>query len=98
MDLQTGNIIASADIGPGVDHIAFDSEKQVLYSACEGTISITKVSDAGLESLGSVKSPRGAHSIILVPSTHDVWISYADKKHSYFQKFKSYDEPKTGAL
>jgi hypothetical protein len=37
--------------------------------------------------LANVAIPAGAHTLTVDPSTHDVWISYIDKDHSYIQSF-----------
>ena len=89
IDFKSGKVISSADIPTGVDQIAFDTERQLIYSACKGFISITAVSDHGLKTVGQVASPKGAHTLAVDPSSHDVWVSYADEKQSYLQKFKA---------
>jgi hypothetical protein len=37
--------------------------------------------------LGSVPMPKGTHSVAVDPTTHQVWIVYADDQHSYAQAF-----------
>ena len=88
IDLKTGKALSSADIATGVDQIAFDAEKQIIYSACKGFISVTKVTDSGLQADAKLPSPKGAHTLAVDSNTHGVWISYADADHSYVQKFK----------
>jgi DNA-binding beta-propeller fold protein YncE len=88
IDLKSGKVLASTDIAPGVDQIAYDSDLQLIYCACKGYISVTKASDAGLATLGKVASHQGAHTLAVDATSHDVWVSFADQDHSYFQKFK----------
>lgn len=89
LDIKTGKMISSAEISPGVDQIAFDVEKQTIYGACKGFISVTKVTDAGLTAMTPVPSSKGAHTLAVDPTSHDVWVSFADDTHSYLQKFKA---------
>ena len=89
IDLKTGQVVSTVDIPHGVDQIAFDVDQQVIYSACKGFISMTKVSDAGLKEGAKIPSPKGAHTLAIDPVSHDVWVSYADEHHSYFQQFKA---------
>ncbi len=88
IDLKTGKVISAVDILPGVDQIAYDTEKENIYGACKGFISITKVTDDGLQEVGRIGTPKGAHTLAVDPASHDVWVSFADNLHSYVQKFK----------
>ncbi|MDR3607858.1 MAG: YncE family protein [Oligoflexia bacterium] len=89
IDLKTGHVTASADIATGVDQIAYDSERKLIYCACKGSISVVKVTESGLKSMGSVPSPQGAHTLAVNPVDHSVWVSFSDREHSYFQKFRA---------
>ncbi len=89
IDLKTGKVISSVDISLGVDQIAFDTDQQIIYSACRGFISVTKVLDSGLKAINKVTSPKGAHTIAVDSKTHEVWVSFSDDLHSYMQKFKA---------
>lgn len=88
IEINSGKIVGTADIEPKVDQISYDPETEIVYCATKGFISIVKVSDSGLTSLGKVPSPQGAHTIAVDGVTHNVWVSYADSKKSYLQKFK----------
>lgn len=89
LDYMTGKVIASADISPRVDEIAYDPGLQRAYAASGlGVISVVAVGDHALKSLGSVPSSQGAHSIAVDPKTHTVWIAYATKDgKAYVQSF-----------
>jgi DNA-binding beta-propeller fold protein YncE len=87
LDVKTGKVISSVDIAPHVDQIAFDEKTQRIYSAGKGYISITSVLDSGLQAAKPVASPPGAHTLAVDPLSHDVWISYADDKYSFLQRY-----------
>ena len=87
IDFKTGKIVSSVDIAVGADQIAYDAKSSLIYSACKGFISVTKATEKGLEVVGNVTSPKGAHTLAVDPKTHDVWVSFSDKEHSYVQKF-----------
>lgn len=89
LDMKTGKLVADTDISPGVDQVAFDQERNILVSACKGLISITRVTDSGFQTLGSVVSPQGAHTIAIDPQQHNAWVSFADKDESYLQEFQA---------
>ena len=87
IDPLSGKIIASCDIAPKVDQIAFDPQLKRIYCASgTGVLSVVQVNGTALESLGSVPTHKGAHSVA-VDITHAVWIAYADGDQSYIQKF-----------
>ena len=88
LDIMSGKLISSVSIVEGADQIAYDEQVNVIYSACQGFVSVTRVTDAGLEAIGEIVSPKGAHTLALDRNSHDVWISYSDLKFSYLQKFK----------
>jgi hypothetical protein len=87
IDMKTGKRIGTADIGKGVDQIAFDPDTRRIYCACSGVISVVQETDEGVTSLGNVTAPAGAHTLAVDPKTHAVWVSYNDTKESYLQKF-----------
>jgi DNA-binding beta-propeller fold protein YncE len=88
LDYQKGQVIASCDIAPKVDEIAYDSGLGRVYSASgTGVISVTFVGANTLSSLGSIPSAPGAHSIAVDPKTHTVWIAYAKDSTPYIQSF-----------
>ena len=88
IEIQSGKVTSSVDIVRGVDQIAFDPKKQVVYCAGKGSISAVKVTPQGLTSLGNTPAPNGAKTLAIDPLTHDIWVSYTDKTDSYVQRFK----------
>jgi len=88
LDLVTGKILASADIAPKVDEIAYDPGLHQAYCASgTGVISVVDVERGALKALDSVPSAQGAHSIAVDPKTHTVWIVFAKETKPYAQPF-----------
>ena len=78
------------DIGDGrVDQIAFDAGTGKLYIPSSGRLVVVDAAKGSV--LGEVSIPKGTHSVAVDPSTHLVWIVYADDKASYAQAFKPMD-------
>ncbi|MEY2410039.1 MAG: hypothetical protein QOF48_2709 [Verrucomicrobiota bacterium] len=87
MDSQNGKVIATVDIVPGVDQIAFDSGNKRIYCASStGQISVVEETAEGGKNIGNVKTAPGAKTIAIDPKTHAVWIAYADKQAAYVRK------------
>jgi DNA-binding beta-propeller fold protein YncE len=88
LDARTGKLLGSVDIGPRVDQIVFDpSTKRVYCPSRTGVLSVVQETEDSASLLANVAIPAGAHTLTVDPSTHDVWISYIDKDHSYIQSF-----------
>jgi len=88
LDLATGKVLASADIAPKVDEIAYDPGLHQAYCASgTGVISVVSVDKGSLKTLDSVPSAQGAHSIAVDPKTHTVWIAYAKDTKAFVQPF-----------
>ncbi len=89
MSQKDGHVLASAEIPPRVDQIAYDSALHRVYCASgTGKVSITAVEDGKLQPLGTVASSEGCHSIAVDPNTHSVWVAYAKGEESFVQQFK----------
>jgi len=89
MSQKDGHVLASAEIPPRVDQVAYDSALHRVYCASgTGKISITAVEDGKLRALGTVPSSEGCHSIAVDPRTHAVWVAYAKGEESFVQQFK----------
>jgi DNA-binding beta-propeller fold protein YncE len=88
MNRSSGKVVASADIAPRVDEIAYDPEVHTVYCASgQGKISTVSVAGEKLTSLGDVAGASGCHSIAVDPKTHVVWIAYAKGEESFVQPF-----------
>ena len=86
IDLKSGKVTSTVEIGKGVDQIAFDRGTKRIYCACQGAISVVQETDDGLKDLGSVATPKGCHTITVDNKTHAVWTCYSDAKESYLLK------------
>lgn len=81
-----GKSLPAIDIGDGrVDQIALDAGNGRLYIPSSGRL--VAVDTAKGTVLGDVAIPKGCHSVAVDPSSHLVWIVYADDKASYAQAF-----------
>jgi DNA-binding beta-propeller fold protein YncE len=88
LDLATGKVLASTDIAPKVDEIAYDPGLHQAYCASgTGVISVVSVDKGALKTLDSIPSAQGAHSIAVDPKTHTVWIAFAKDKNAFVQPF-----------
>jgi DNA-binding beta-propeller fold protein YncE len=88
LDLASGKVLASCDIAPKVDEIAYDPALARAYCASgTGQISVVFVAQDKLTPLGNVPSAPGAHSIAVDPKTHQVWIVFAKDNKPYVQSF-----------
>jgi DNA-binding beta-propeller fold protein YncE len=80
MSLVTGQVLASTDIAPRVDEIAYDPGLKRVYGASgTGVISVVQLDGTHLSTLATVPSAPGAHSITVDPVSHSVWIAFATK-------------------
>lgn len=86
VDMNTGAVVSSCDIKPGVDEVAFDPTSHLAYCGCAGFISVVHVSKKGLVHEGDVPTP-GGKSVTVDPASHTVWIAYMDGNNSYLQAF-----------
>jgi DNA-binding beta-propeller fold protein YncE len=87
MDTTSGAVIATADIAPGVDQIAFDPVLKRIYCASgTGIISVVAETETGIAPLADVTVPRRAHTVAVDPTTHNVWISYGAEDNDYVMK------------
>src|ERR1700722_1237653 len=69
-DLITGKILATAEVSPKVDEIAYDPILHRVYGASGlGTISVVSLDRQGLAPLPSVTSSIGGHRIAADPQT-----------------------------
>ncbi len=88
MSLTSGQVLASCDVSPKVDEIAYDSSLHRAYCASGlGTISVVNVSPNKLTPSTPLTSSPGAHSIAVDPQTHTVWITFAKDTQPYVQSF-----------
>lgn len=83
IDMTTGQVVFSTDIKPGVDQISYDPEAHRAYCACKGFVSVVQISPSGLTDIADMPVPASAHTLVVDPTSGDVWYSYADDRNSY---------------
>lgn len=87
MDIRTGAVLAQAPIAPRVDQIAYDPGTMRVYCASgTGVLSVVQVTPAGLTPLPDVIIPEHAHTVVVDPSTHAVWISYGGRQDDFIMQ------------
>lgn len=86
IDLKTGKVTSSIEIGAGVDQIAYDKGNGRVYCACQGAIYVVETTATGAKAIGKVTTPSGSHTITVDSKTHEVWTCYFDKTDSYLLK------------
>jgi hypothetical protein len=89
IDLATGKIITTVDIAPGTDQIAWDSKLKRVYCASTGAISVVQETEDGAKLLGNVPDQKGAHTICVNSTTHDVFVVWGDSAGSHIQQYTS---------
>lgn len=88
MDLSSGKVLASCDVTPRVDEIAYDPGLKRVYCASGlGTISVVALDQNKLTTLAALPDSAGAHSIAVDPNTHTVWIAFSKDSSAYVQAF-----------
>jgi len=88
MSLTSGQVLASCDVSPRIDELAYDPQTHRAYGASGlGVISVVQVDKDKLSPLPTITSAPGAHSIAVDPQTHAVWIVFAKDNKPYVEKF-----------
>jgi len=80
VDDQNGKVVATIDIGKGVDGAAFDESKQNAFSSngADGTVTVVhEVNPDKYEVIETVPTARGARTITLDEKTHAVYMPTA---------------------
>src|SRR5438128_3886375 len=80
VDNQSGKVVASVEIGKGVDGAAFDDQKQLAFSSngADGTLTVVReVSPNEFNVVENVPTGRGARTITLDEKTHDIFLPTA---------------------
>jgi DNA-binding beta-propeller fold protein YncE len=87
LDADSGKILSTVDVTKNSDQIAYDAGLKRLYIPGSGALQILEVQDDGPKVIDTVPAPAGCHSITVDSNTHNVWVAYTDKVHSYVMKF-----------
>lgn len=80
VDASNGKIIKTLPIGDGCDGVAFDADKKLAFSSNGiGTITVVKEnSESDFSVLQTVTTQKGARTITLNKSTHQLYLSTAE--------------------
>ena len=81
LDTQSGKVIATVPIGPGVDGNGYDPASGLAFSANggDGTLTIAQETSPGkFTVVQTVPTARGARTMTLNPRTHEVYLSAAE--------------------
>jgi hypothetical protein len=78
LDTKTGKVLSTLPIGDHVDGCAFDDATQLVFASCgDGTTTIAKVGRIIVHVLQTLKTERGARTIVLDPKTHRIFLPTA---------------------
>jgi DNA-binding beta-propeller fold protein YncE len=78
MDDQTGKVLATVPIGDGVDANAFDPKTKLAFASCgDGTTTIAHEDGDTLTVVQTLKTERGARTMVLDPKTHNIYLATA---------------------
>jgi DNA-binding beta-propeller fold protein YncE len=80
LDSTTGKVLGSVPIGAGVDANRYDAGTGLAFaSSGSGTVTIARVSpDGKLTTVQTLDTKRGARTMTLDPTTHDIYLSTAE--------------------
>ena len=83
-----GKALCLADMVTGVDQIALDPARQRLYCpSSSGKLTVLDTSGDSVKALGDVTTARGSKTVAVDPTTHAVWIAYAQAGKTFTRKF-----------
>jgi YVTN family beta-propeller protein len=79
LDTDSGKVVDTVPIGAGVDGCAFDDSTQLAFASCgDGTTIIAREETPDkLTVLQTLKTERGARTMALDPTTHQIYLSTA---------------------
>ena len=78
MDDQTGKVLAAVPIGDGVDANAFDPKTKLAFASCgDGTTTIAHEDGDTMTVVQTLKTERGARTMVLDPKTHNIYLATA---------------------
>ena len=79
LDTQTGKVVATVPIGAGVDACVFEDATQFAFASCgDGTTTIAKEeTPQKLTVVQTLKTERGARTMVLDPETHRIYLPTA---------------------
>jgi hypothetical protein len=80
VDVKSGKVVATPAIGSGTDAAAYDPGTGLAFSSNgEGTLTVVHEDDADhLRVVENAATQRGARTMALDPTTHDVYLATAE--------------------
>lgn len=80
MDADNGKILADLPIGTGVDATKFDGDTGDIFASCgDSTLTVARETTPGkFEVVQIVKTPRGARTMGIDPTTHTLYLPTAE--------------------
>jgi YVTN family beta-propeller protein len=80
IDNQSGKVVGSVPIGPGVDANAFDPGTGLAFaSSGDGTLTVARVDPSGqLVVVQKLETPKRARTMTVDPATHRLYVPAAD--------------------
>jgi DNA-binding beta-propeller fold protein YncE len=87
LDADSGKILSTVDVVKSSDQIAYDAGLKRLYIPGAGQMDVVHMNGDSGTVIGHVDNPKGCHSVVVDPKTHDVWVVYSDSDNSYAMKF-----------
>jgi len=87
LDADSGKLLSTVDVAKSSDQIAYDSKYQRLYIPGSGVLQTIQITESGASIVDSQPLPAGCHSVVVDPTTHNVWVAYTDKTHSFVMKY-----------
>jgi YVTN family beta-propeller protein len=78
LDSNSGKVLAAVPIGDGVDANAFDPATQLAFASCgDGTVTMAKADGDKLTVVQTLKTEKGARTMVLDPATHKIYLAAA---------------------
>jgi YVTN family beta-propeller protein len=80
VDADSGKVVTTAPIGPGVDGVEFDAATKTVFASCggDGTLAVIQQESADkYKALPRVPTQTRARTLALDPKTHRVFVSAA---------------------
>jgi len=89
LNADSGKILQTLDVAKSSDQIGYDAQLKRLYIPGSGTMQTIQISGSGAKVIGTATLPKGCHSVVVDPKTHNVWVAYSDATNSYVMKYVS---------
>jgi YVTN family beta-propeller protein len=83
MDVESGKVLATPEIGRGTDYCVYDPDRNLAYSSNgDGTLTVVGEQDGKFSVVANVKTQAGARTCALDSKTHNILLATATLKAS----------------